>query len=367
MILSMNRQKVQILASVLSCLAAVCANVKASSAQESAADKDQARTVHLQFTLSQQNRPCASDEGEFKGFTYGQFRPGMSFKKFKQVQEEKGCLNSIEKVSKGTDTKAASYSLTSPTMDLFGHVWKPVFLFADDDGVYRLVMITGKFSSKDASAVVGSLKAKNGKPEEDTGSGALVWTSEDGSTRTMAVQEKGGGLDVGIYDCNLYKQWMRSELSSASSGSAAASQIKDEDAGEIDRLTREIKSEPKASGYAERARLYGRNGMHQRAAQDYSEALKLAPDEPGLLWRRAMELMILERYKEALDDCTKTIEHADEDDLDYMQALRISSGCHEKLGQVNEMLDDFKKLRDLGDKDGAEALKRYAHDLPGKH
>ena len=147
--------------------------------------------------------------------------------------------------------------------------------------------------------------------------------------------------------------------------SFAEPQMDEKESAAIDRLTKAIATDPTAHLYAERGQLYERNDMHDLAAKDFTEALKLVPNDPGLLWRRGMALAEMEKYKEALADCAQTLKRAERGDIDYMQALRIRTHCFEVLHRDQEMVADFRELAALGDSPGAAALKRWENDHKG--
>ncbi len=150
----------------------------------------------------------------------------------------------------------------------------------------------------------------------------------------------------------------------------ADAQMSESDASDIESLNKSISASSAAADYACRARIYAKYDMHEQSIQDYNAALKLVPNDSGLLWRRGMELACQGKYKEALTDCAQVVKQFDEDErrnLDYMQALRIRTRCYEKLGKMQEMVATFKELRDLGDKAGAAALKRWETDHPARN
>jgi len=143
---------------------------------------------------------------------------------------------------------------------------------------------------------------------------------------------------------------------------SAESNLNAEDSKEIDRLTRAIATDPTDRVYAERGRLYEKNEMFQKAELDYSEAIKLAPNEPQWLWRRGMALAEEERFEEALADCAKTLKLAEKGDLNYTQALRIRTHCFEMLHREQDMLADLRQLAALGDSTAAAAVQRWEED-----
>lgn len=178
---------------------------------------DQQQSKQRRFTLSQEDKTCVSDYEDYNGFSYGPFKPGMSFRKWKQVQEEMGFYNTIKVRSSGEDKRVVSYNLTKPPMDVWGYPWNPLFLFIDDKGVYRLFMIEGKFPQCHVSGVLKELSAQYGKAESNPNTGALIWSSRDAATRTLALVGKDGTLDLSVYDRALFAQWMDQILHNRSS------------------------------------------------------------------------------------------------------------------------------------------------------
>lgn len=202
----MNRANIKI--SALSLFLTISAATFAGPAKAEPQSSAAATAQTYQFSLPEETTACAADD-DATAFSYGTAKLGMSFKKWKEVQQEKGVANSITKVSHDTDPKAASYKVSGPSMEIWGESWNPLFLFSNDQGVYRLTMIQGNFPKKIANAVLERIEKEKGKPEEDPATQSIVWTTEDGKTRTLITHDDSGGINVGIYDRALSGRWMR--------------------------------------------------------------------------------------------------------------------------------------------------------------
>ena len=136
---------------------------------------------------------------------------------------------------------------------------------------------------------------------------------------------------------------------------------------EIDNATKAIHSAPTAVNYAERGRLYGRNKMFQLSLQDYNRAIKLMPNEPGLYWRRAVDLSQLARYREAIADCNRTLRLCKQGDDDYLNALRGRAHCYDELGFEKEAKADLYILRNYGDTAAAADLREWGKAAKSSH
>lgn len=126
---------------------------------------------------------------------------------------------------------------------------------------------------------------------------------------------------------------------------------------EIASATKSIQAEPSAFNYAERGRAYGRYNLYSLSAQDYTRAIELMPKEPGLYWRRAEALYQLKRYKEAIADCTRTIQLSKRGDDDYRTALAARARSYDESGKGKEAISDLRELVAFGDTLAAKDLK----------
>jgi tetratricopeptide (TPR) repeat protein len=130
---------------------------------------------------------------------------------------------------------------------------------------------------------------------------------------------------------------------------------------EIQKANQALAKAPTAENYAERARQYSRNKMFTEAAADYGCAIRLAPAEPGLYWRRAFELANLKRYADAIADCNRTIRLVPIGSEHFKHALRIRATCYHELGKHKEAIADAKRLSDMGDESAAADLRDWEH------
>jgi hypothetical protein len=184
-------------------------SASASPAETKESSPPAAADAH--FSLPEETTASPADD-DSEAFSYGLARLGMSFKKWREVQAAKGFINVIKKVSNNTDPKAASYKTSEPPLENWGQAWNPIFLFSNDNGVYRLTMIQGDFPKKVAAAVLACIEKEQGKPEEDPATGSICWTTKDGKTRTLVTRDDKGGINVGLYDRALAGRWLRDAM-----------------------------------------------------------------------------------------------------------------------------------------------------------
>jgi tetratricopeptide (TPR) repeat protein len=94
-----------------------------------------------------------------------------------------------------------------------------------------------------------------------------------------------------------------------------------------------------AVAYTNRGIAYAARGDHKHAIEDFSEAIRLAPDDPHPYYNRGNAYYDLKNYKQALADYTAAIERGPEMALAYYNR----GLTHQRLGHRNESIEDFQK------------------------
>jgi tetratricopeptide (TPR) repeat protein len=118
---------------------------------------------------------------------------------------------------------------------------------------------------------------------------------------------------------------------------------------DIDKATKAIEASPTAINYAERGRLYSLHKMYKEAVEDRSRAVKLDPKNPHRYEGLALTLYDLNRYDDALKNCNIALTLSKRGDPDYRGAMRVRSGCYQKLGRIDDAIADARELHNLGD------------------
>jgi hypothetical protein len=95
--------------------------------------------------------------------------------------------------------------------------------------------------------------------------------------------------------------------------------------------------------YVSRGIAYARKGMNDQAIADFSDALKLKPDNVDARFRRGGILAQMKQYKEAIEDLDAVITA----DAMNAAAYRVRGMAHNFLGQANEGASDNDKACEL--------------------
>jgi tetratricopeptide (TPR) repeat protein len=108
--------------------------------------------------------------------------------------------------------------------------------------------------------------------------------------------------------------------------------------------------------YNGRGNAYGRKGLSDKAIADFSQAIVLSPTWANPYNNRAWELHLAGRNAEGLADANKAIAFAPQD----ANAIETRAEIYEKLGQKDKALADYRDalLLQPGNKDAKEGLQR---------
>lgn len=98
-----------------------------------------------------------------------------------------------------------------------------------------------------------------------------------------------------------------------------------------------------AVAYTNRGIAYAAQGNFKRAIRDFTEAIKLAPDDPHPYYNRGNAYYDLKKYEKALADYTAAIERGPEMALAYYNR----GLAHQRLGHRKESIEDFQKALSL--------------------
>jgi Tfp pilus assembly protein PilF len=98
--------------------------------------------------------------------------------------------------------------------------------------------------------------------------------------------------------------------------------------------------------YKLRGRSYLRNKQYAKAEKDFTEALKIAPDDGKSYFSRADVRERMGKYKEAIQDLTLTIKW----DPNNGRAFSMRAKIYEHLGETARAASDRKAAVKLGEK-----------------
>jgi tetratricopeptide (TPR) repeat protein len=98
-------------------------------------------------------------------------------------------------------------------------------------------------------------------------------------------------------------------------------------------------------------------GKTKEALVDYSQVIKLTPNEPGAYMLRAVAFKSLKKYDEAIADLSKVLELRNDDDDAYMER----SECYRAMHRYQDALADLDKAATL-----AHASKTYVREARTK-
>jgi len=128
-----------------------------------------------------------------------------------------------------------------------------------------------------------------------------------------------------------------------SAGQFYAEAMQTQDMGErLKLLNKAIEKNPRfTAAYHQRGDLYRSAGNLRRAVEDYTQTIKLAPQDPFRLYARALAYMDRKAFALAADDLTAAIKlKSDFDDFYYHRAV-----AYMELGKYNEALKDLGKIK----------------------
>ena len=112
-----------------------------------------------------------------------------------------------------------------------------------------------------------------------------------------------------------------------------------------------------AVAYTNRGIAYASRGDQQRALADFSEAIRLAPDNPFPYYNRGNAYYDRKEYARALADFDAAIERGPELALAYYNRGLV----HQKLGHRDKSIEDYQKALSLDP--GSQAAKERLQKL----
>jgi len=112
-----------------------------------------------------------------------------------------------------------------------------------------------------------------------------------------------------------------------------------------------------AVAYTNRGIAHVSSGDHQRAVADFTEAIRIAPDNPFPYYNRGNAYYDTKAYARALADYDAAIERGPELALAYYNRGLV----HQKLGHRSESIADYQKVLELDP--GSQAAKERLQKL----
>jgi len=120
--------------------------------------------------------------------------------------------------------------------------------------------------------------------------------------------------------------------------------------GAIADYTEAIRLEPNnPSGFGGRGTAYNYLKQYRKAVSDFTEAIRLEPDFTSAYWSRGNAYYYgLKEYSKAVSDYTETIRLWSSDDMFNVALMyEIRAKAYDKLGKSSEAAQDRKKAKEL--------------------